>query len=338
MKTAIKYILLSCLIALILPGCTRPDYQEEIEATIPVTLAIANEITARAIGDPVHSVNRILVLPFQKINPALPGNAPSNFTPVYSLARQWDVATFPSGNLTLKLVKGLTYQVMVIGYNANDYNFNTPNAAGNRFSIGSVTTPTLLNNFHLYPKAPNIIPEFFSCFCTASDNGTSLGTIFTPNTNTNISLSGQLNRLVSGLNIQISNIPTYVKSISLTAERMVKAIRVVDTIASLVQTVGDGESRLIQKLTPSNGQILFSNLLLPTMDTYKTKLYLNVSYGQTTETYTIKVQDTNISSGNSISLKPNHVITITGDYMKINLGFKLTYTINLDDNKWDGLQ
>ena len=107
---------------------------------------------------PVYSVNRILVLPFQKINPALPGNDPSNFTPVYSLARQWDVATFPSGNLTLKLVKGLTYQVMVIGYNANDYNFNTPNATGNRFSIGSVTTPTLLNNFnpvsytHLYRK------------------------------------------------------------------------------------------------------------------------------------------------------------------------------------------
>ena len=337
MKT-ILYILLSYLIANTLTGCTHPEYQDETETSIPVTLAVSNAIKARAIGDPVHSVNRILVLPFQKINTALPGNDPSNFTPVYSLARQWDVATFPSGNLTLKLVKGLTYQVMVIGYNANDYNFNTPNAASNRFSIGSVTTPTLLNNFHLYSKAPNIVPEFFSCFCTASDNGTSLGTTFTPGDNTSIRLSGQLNRLVSGLNVQISNIPAFVKSISLTAERMVKAIRVVDTIASLVQTSGDGESRLIQKLTPISGQTFFSNLLLPTMDTYKTKLYLNVSYRQITETYTIKVQDTNISSGNSITLKPNHVITITGDYTKINLGFKLTYTINLDDNKWDGLQ
>lgn len=337
MKT-ILYILLPFLIANILAGCTRPEYQDETEISIPVTLAVGNEIKARAIGDPVHSVNRILVLPFQKINAALPGNDPSNFTPVYSFARQWDVATFPSGNLTLKLPKGLTYQVMVIGYNANDYDFNTPNAASNRFSIGSVTSPTHLNNFHLYPKAPNLVPEFFSCFCTATDNGTSLGTTFTPGDNTHIGLSGQLNRLVSGLTVQITGIPDFVKSISLTAERMVKAIQVIDTLASLVQTAGDGESRLIQKLTPTNGQVLFSNLLLPTMDTYKTKLYLNVSYGLVTETYTIKVQDTNISSGNSITLKPNHVVTITGDYTKINLGFKLTYTINLDDNKWDGLQ
>ena len=227
---------------------------------------------------------------------------------------------------------------MVIGYNSGDFDFNNQASINNKFTIGSATTPTRLDNFHLYPKQPNVIPEFFTTFCTATNNGTSLGTTFTPSSNTNISLTGQLKRLVSGLIVQIAGIPGYVKSLSLSAERMVKATRVSDTIPSLIQTTGDGESRLIQKLVPSNNKVLFSNLLLPTKSNYNTKLYLNVNYGSTTETYMIKVADSAISNGNSISLNPNHVVKIEGSYNKINLGFTLSYTINLDDNKRDGLQ
>ena len=338
MRTRILYILLSYLIINLLTGCTRTESTEESEITLPVDLSIKQKITTRALGDPTHSVNRILVLPFQKINASLSDNNLNNFTPLYGFARQWDIATFPSGSLTLKLPKDFTYQVMVIGYNSGDFNFNNQASTNNKFTIGSATTPTRLDNFHLYPKQPNIVPEFFTAFCTATNNGSPLGTTFTPTSNTNISLAGQLKRLVSGLTVQITGVPDYVKSITLRAERMVKATRVSDTIPSLVQTTGDGESRLIQKLIPSGGQVTFSNLLLPTKSTYSTKLYLDVSYGLVTETYTIKVPDSAISIGNSISLNPNHVVKIDGTYAKINLGFMISYTINLDDNKWDGLQ
>lgn len=338
MRNRILHIILSYLIVTLFTGCTRTESPEDSEITLPVDLSINQKITTRALGDPTHSVNRILVLPFQKINPSFPDNNLNNFTPLYNFARQWDIATFPSGNLTLKLPKDFTYQVMVIGYNSGDFDFNNQASINNKFTIGSATTPTRLDNFHLYPKQPNVIPEFFTTFCTATNNGTSLGTTFTPSSNTNISLTGQLKRLVSGLTVQITGIPGYVKSLSLSAERMVKATRVSDTIPSLIQTTGDGESRLIQKLVPSNNKVLFSNLLLPTKSNYNTKLYLNVNYGSTTETYMIKVADSAISNGNSISLNPNHVVKIEGSYNKINLGFTLSYTINLDDNKWDGLQ
>lgn len=339
MRTRTLYILLSYLIVNLFTGCSHIESPNDSEITLPVDLSINQKITTRALGDPIHSVNRILVLPFQKINSTLPDNNLNNFTPLYGFARQWDIATFPSGNLTLKLPKDFTYQVMVIGYNSNDFDFNNQASINNKFSIGSATTPTRLDNFHLYPKQPNVVPEFFTTFCTATNNGTPSGKTFTPSSsNTNISLTGQLRRLVSGLTVQITGIPNYVKSISLSAERMVKATRVNDTIPSLVQSTGDGENRLIQKLVPSGNRVLFSNLLLPTKSTYSTKLYLNVNYGLTTETYTIKVPDSAISTGNRISFNPNHVVKIEGTYAKINLGFVLSYTINLDDNKWDGLQ
>lgn len=339
MKTLKRYILLPCLITCFIAGCARTEDPEDPETNLPITLSVNHEISTRALDDPTSTVNRILVLPFQKINTSLSDNDLTNFIPAYGFAKQWDIATFPSGNLTLKLPTKFTYTVLVIGYNANDYDFNNHGAVENRFSIGSVASPTNLGNFHLYPKAPNVVPEFFSCFLSASNNGTPLGTTFTPTNTTNISLGGQLNRLVSGLTVTITGIPTFVESISLTAERMVKAIQVSDTTASLVQTPGDNQSRLIQQLVPSGGQVLFSNLLLPTQDANKTKLYLNVSYGQTTETYMIKVPDmSSVSSGNSITLNPNHVVNILGTYAQINFGFTLTYAINLDDNKWDGLQ
>ncbi|MCR9011215.1 hypothetical protein [Gabonibacter chumensis] len=338
MKKVKSYLLFFCLCTIVFIGCTRKEEIEQSEVVLPLKLLFDNNLNAKALGDPVHSVNRILVLPFQKLNPLLPDNNLNNYAPLYLFARQWNVASFPVGNLVLKLPRNFAYKVLVIGYNSNDYDFNNQGATSNRFSIGSAVSPTRLDNFHLYPKSPNVVPEFFTCYLTATNGSIVIGTTFTPTSDVNLTLSGQLNRIVSGLTVKITAIPGYVKSISLMAERMVKAIRVSDTIASLVQTTGGTESRLIQKLVPSAGQVLFSNILLPTMTTYKTKLYLNVSYGSVTDIYTIKINDSQVSSDNSIILKPNRVVNISGPYNKINLGFELSYTIKLDDGKWDGLQ
>ena len=89
---------------------------------------------------------------------------------------------------------------------------------------------------------------------------------------------------------------------------------------------------------PSSGNLTFSTYILPTFDTNKTGFYLDVEYGAYTQRYTVKVPDSDVSSGNKFTLNPNHAINVTGDYSKINIGFNLSFTINLDDNAWDGLQ
>lgn len=289
------------------------------------------------IGTSTHTVNRILVLPFQKINKDLDNSETDNFVPAWNFARQWDVAGFPASSLVLKLAKSFTYKVLVIGYNQDDYDFNNPGLSSNQIKFTDQPLPTTLDNFILAPVFAGNVPELFVGYCIAIQGNTEIGPVFTPQSGTDIFLSGNLKRFVSGLGVYLRDIPGYVKSISLVAERLVKSVQVNDSLPVAVQTPGDGESRIIQKLVPEAGAVRFNNFLLPIPAANKSMFYLDVEYDSTIERYLIQVPDTEVSQSNGIILLPNGAVTISGSYNNINFGFEINRSINLDDDEWDGL-
>lgn len=341
MRRGIRRIGIPGITVLFLFACSRLEVPEqEGDGLVPVEITVGKVAVSEALPDSraaASPVSRILVLPFQKLNTALPDSQADNFIPAWNFARQWDVNAFPAESLSLKLAKSFTYKVLVIGYRQSDYNYYSPGAVSNLVELAVQPAPSSLANFRFMPKSPARVPEFFTCVLTASQNGIPIGTVFTPGETTNISLSGQLKRFVSGLNVSVTNIPGYVKSMTLTAEKMVKSIQVNDTVAVAVQVPGDQDSRVIQKLIPVSGSVNFTTILLPTLNVNKSKYYLIVEYDSTTETYTINVPDSEVSQSNSIILLPNGTVNITGSYSLINIGFEISRTIDLDDDSWDGV-
>ena len=180
--------------------------------------------------------------------------------------------------------------------------------------------------------------SFFSCLGIGYMNSTITGPTFKPSQINNV--KGTLVRLVSGLSLQINNVPNYVKSISLIAERLVTGIRASDAAPMTWQTAGDASQKTLGTKTPVAGTVNFNLFMLPTTAARSTLLYLDVAYGNGfTERYTVKVPDSaGVASGNRITFDSNHWVKITGDYSSVNLGFTLTGNINLDDNAWDGIQ
>lgn len=339
MKSAIRYILSLSMVIALFTACSEPEGIERGEMAY-MNLSVDQDLLTRAtadIGTATHTVNRILVLPFQKVNQSLPDNQAGNFIPAWTFARQWDISSFPSSSLSLKLPVSMTYKVMVIGYNQNDYDFSNPAMASTRIILTNQPTPTTLANFRLTPKAPENVPELFVSYCIASQGSTVIGPVFTPQPGTTISLATTLKRFVSGLGVYVTDIPGYVKSVTLVAERMVKSIQVNDSLPVVVQTPGDLENRVIQKLVPAAGSVKFNVFLLPTRTTNKSMFYLDVEYDSVVERYQIKVPDSAVSQANGIILNPNGAVVISGSYSKINFGFEIRGVINLDDDAWDGI-
>lgn len=339
-KTSKKLYFLSGILAvLLISGCSADDTPVISPGdTVPVRFEInsVSQAYTRAPGNPVLSVNRILILPFKKTNEGATNDA-VNFTPDYNAARQININSFPVVATMLNLSAASTYQIIAIGYNQNDYDYTNQGNVSRRFSIGSTGTPATLANLYLQPTNVTNVPEFFSCIGSGYSSGTLVGRYFKPGNINNI--QGNMKRIVSGLTLSISNIPSFVTSISLVAENLVTAASVVDGTPLVSQTIGDGGIRLLDKKTPVSGTVNFNRYMLATLDSYKSLFYLDVSYGIFTERYTVKIADNaNIVSGNRIISTPNHWVIISGDYNSINLGFKITDNINLDDNSWDGIQ
>lgn len=334
MKAGIYNILILLTVFLFLSGCSPAGMENQPEdKVISVGLSLNTDLLTKAsvdIGKDTSVVDRILVVPFQKVNVSLPDSRTDNFIPVWNFARQWNVSSFPVQSLKLGLMRGQIYKVLVLGYNHLDYDFYNPSLSTNWVVLNSQPLPTTLANFQLYPKSANQVPEFFTCFCISAGNA-----VFEPQEGG--ILSGRLGRVVSGLSVQVTGIPGYVKSVSLVADKMVKAVRVADTTASLVQMPGDNENRVIQTQNVVSGNVKFSNFLLPTGVANKTLLYLDITLGATRQRYTIKLPETDVSVDNQVILMPNSPVKITGDYDKINYGFTISRDINLDDDVWDGL-
>ena len=325
---------------ILLGGCSTEADQNlfPTETCISVHLTTnGNTGYTRAPGDAALSVNRILLLPFRKADETL-ANDPANFVPEYSSASQLNVSSFPVVATKLNLSSTSTYQLVIIGYNQNDYDFLNQNDATRRFSIISTAIPATLANVCLQPANPAVVPEYFSCIGTGYLNASAVGQTFKPSQVNNV--KGILTRLVSGLSLQVSNVPGYVKSMTLVAEQLVTGIRTTDAVPLTWQTAGDGGVRILGTRTPVSGNVNFNLYMLPTTATRKTLLYLDVAYGNGfTERYTVKIPDSEgVVSGNRITFDSNHWVKIAGDYSAINLGFTLVGNINLDDNAWDGIQ
>lgn len=326
--------------AFILGGCTA---EEDLPAappenTVPVRFEIQsdNQVLSRAPGDITLSANRILILPFIKTNESL-DNSAGNFIPVYAAAKQLNVSNFPAVSTMLNLVATSTYQILVIGYNQNDYDFANQASASKRFDIGSVTTPTTLHNLYLKPVSAIDVPEFFSCIGNAYSGSTLKGNTFKPSEINYV--QGNLKRRVSGLSLTMTGIPAYVSSITLVAERLVTASKATDATPLQWQTAGDAGLKVFEKQIPVAGKVSFNKFVLSTLDAQNTYLYLDVTYGIFTDRYTVKVADVaGVSAANRITFTPNHWVRITGTYASINLGFTIAGNINLDDNNWDGIQ
>ncbi len=338
------YIIICCLLGglsvFFMQGCSKDENESPDKNSVAIPFNLnANQkdlLLSSSFDNSSHTVNRILILPFKKTSETAT-NDDINFVPDFTAAKQFDVSTFPTNATMLNLTQGISYKVMVIGYNRNDYNQSNPTATGSRFSIGSINNPIQLDNLHLNPTSPVSIPEFFSCVCNAQTNGSSLGAIFVAQDG--IKLTGNLTRIISGLSLEVTNIPAFVDSVTLVAEQLVTAIKARDGVPTAWQTVGDAGNKILGKLVPTNNTVNFNTYLLPTFDARKTKLFLDVHYGSFTERYMVKIPDlADVSVSNSIIFLPNQAVNITGDYAKINIGFTITGTINLDDDAWDGIQ
>lgn len=338
-RTTDLYFWAALLASLWLGGCSTDDIPLDQEVgTVSVPLSIMEEggNLTRALGDATPSVNRVLILPFKKTNESL-ANDPVNFVPDYTTAKQIDINAFPLNTAMLRMTAGSTYQLMVIGYNRNDYDFVNPAASGRRFDLGISGRPSTLADVNLKLINATDIPELFSCMGSGYNGAVLVGGLFKPEQINNI--KGTLTRISSGLTLNITNIPAYVTSIRLRAEQLVTAVKAADGTPVQWQIVGDTGVRTLGLSTPVSGKVTFNTFMLPTLDARKTLLYLDVIYAGITEQYTVKIADVaNVVSGNRIIFSPNHWVRIDGDYNKINLGFTLSYNINLDDNAWDGIQ
>lgn len=325
------------LISFLIGGCAVEDTAgDDPAATTAVKLNIDGDASfTRAPGDVALSVNRILIVPFRKTNESLTDDA-VNYVPDYNAAKQINVSSFPAIATMLNLSAASSYQIMVIGYNQTDYDFTNPNSASRTFSMSPTGSATLAN-FYLQPVKPTVVPEFYTCIGNGYMNGTLVGSIFKPGQINNV--QGTLKRVVSGLSLTISNIPSFVSSVSLIAEQLVTSSHGTDGTPLAWQTAGDSGIKLFGNKAPVNGTVNFNYFILPTLDAHQTLFYVDVNYGIFTDRYTVKVPDTaNVSSGNRIIFTPNHWVRITGDYSKINFGFTISDNINLDDNAWDGIQ
>lgn len=323
-------------VLLLLTGCSDHDLSGSLpEGRVVVRLAIDGSYS-RSPGDVTPSVNRIYVLPFRKMNEGLNDDS-VNFVPEYGAARQLDVVSFPVVSTFLNLQSASSYRILILGYNRLDYDAAHPDVVSTRFSIGPGAASATLANLYLQPASPVVVPEFFSCPATGYLPGGAVGNVFKPGDVTYI--RGNLQRLVSGLTIGIGNIPGYVTSLTLVAERLATSLGASDGVPLTWQTAGDGGLKTFSRQVPVSGRVTFDQFVLPSTDVHNTLLYLDVAFGTSTQRYVVRVPDTpGVSSGNRITFARNHWVRIDGDYSKIDLGFTISDDINLDDDAWDGLQ
>jgi hypothetical protein len=279
------------------------------------------------------NVDRILILPFKKTNEGLP-NEGGNFVPDYGLAKQFNVDDFPGYMLMLDFLDATTYKVLVLAYGRSDYDFGNRGYAGNAFDLGALSSPESLDNIHLNLSSASVIPEIYVATCYAYNGNVLVGDYFKPSEITN--LRGTMKRIVSGLSIAVTGIPSAVLSVELLADNLTKAVKLIGATPTVWQTSGDFSSRSLGIQVPDSGRVIFNKYLLPTFDSHKTKLFLNINYAGNVEHYTVNVADVEgVSSSDSIIFLPNQVVSISGDYSS-NIGFTINNAINLDDNSWDG--
>ncbi len=338
-KRFASYFLLCIAVVLLLSGCAQDevsDPEDNQKVLVPVEISGINLVQTKALGDPTHTVDRILILPFKKTDENA-SNDDYNFILDYASVVQFDVNSFAYSTM-LSLPKSVTYKIMVIGYGRNDYDWSSRNSNTGRFQIYSVIESNgRLDFVYLYANVPNDVPEIFTAAGTAYNDAIAVGESFKAEQINK--LTANLTRAVSGISLSISNVPSSVKSVTLITDHLVSGMRLRDRFIS--GWVSQGGIMILDTKAPVAGKITFSKYLLP-MYIYQdasTKLYLDIMYNDnTTRRYTVKVPDVaGLSSANNITFAPNNMVFISGDYLNMDIGFQIQYAINLDDDIWDGI-
>lgn len=332
-----RYFMLS-MIAFLFLGCSQgEDYIQADTRTIAIPVEIKGLTLnlTKSIGTQPYTVNRVFILPFKKVDESVPENEDGNFRIDMDLIKQVAFNTSPAFLTMLDLTEGATYKILAVGYNSNDFDENIP---GNNKFLLPFTNQGALDFAYLRAVLATDIPDIFTATGISYNGENPFGEFFKPEEIRSLKIG--LNRMVSGLNLEITNIPGYVASITLVAEKLVEGLSVSNFKAFTIRDGSDADAtRTFSTQIPEAGNVRFNHYLLPTLDVNRTKFYLDIELGSQTERYLIRVNDiAGISSGNSIAFYPNHVVKISGDYSRIDLGFTLNYSIHLDDNKWDGLQ
>ncbi|MBK5722938.1 hypothetical protein JGH11_18880 [Dysgonomonas sp. Marseille-P4677] len=333
-----KYLIWSIIIAVLFSCNQNEDFAQADEQTISVPIEIngfAEDLT-KSIENQPHTVNRVLILPFKKIDETASTNDDNNFNLDQANVKQVELNNSPTYETMLPLTQGATYKIFAIGYNNNNYDINNPNL-DNKFDL-LYLAPNILYDFYYYSKSATAISDFFTAIGISYNDDIQVGEYFKPEEIKTLKID--LVRSVSGLNLEIVNIPAYVTSITLVAEKLVQSVFLVDLEYLNIQSeIANDNLKTFSTQIPVAGNVSFNHYLLPTFDVNKTKFYLDIKLGSLTERYLLKVNDVEgVSSNNSISFYPNQVVKISGDYSNINLGFTLSYSINLDDDNWDGIQ
>lgn len=319
---------------------TGIDIETESNHIVHVPIEINNaEISwTRSIEHQPNTTNRVLLLPFKKNDENIINNESDNYSPDFSAAREVEIGAAISSFSKLNLLSGHTYKIIAIGYNQTDYNFADMHNPNNRFSIESTVSPATLLSTYLLSQSATSVPELFFGTGNALNGDTLKGEYFKPEQITRVKAT--LTRVVSGLNIEIKDIPQDISSITLVAEKLVKGVFLPELSSASIIAAEDADLlKTLSTQSPQGGSVSFNHYLLPTFDLNRCQLYLDVSYNNYTDRYTVKVPDVSgISLANRLIFSPNQVIKISGSFSQMNIGFNISYGINLEDDVWDGIQ
>ncbi|NMA73830.1 MAG: hypothetical protein GX963_06635 [Bacteroidales bacterium] len=303
---------------------------------VPLEIGGIKRIQTKSLETQPHIVNRVLLLPFKKIDESIPTNEEDNFNLDQTSLKQVEIKESPTFLTMLELEQGSTYTIFAIGYGNNDYNINDADQ-DRKFDL-SYSVPDILQTLYLQSVSATDVSGFFSAIGISHDNVLEIGKYFKPEGIKTIKVN--LTRSVSGLSLEIRNIPSSVTSITLIAEKLVQSVFLTDL--EFLHVVSEIENEALKTFStqiPDVGSVSFDHYLLPTFSVNRTRFYLDVQSGIFTERFLMKVNDVaGISSNNSISFYPNQLVKISGDYSNIDIGFTLDYSINLDDDDWDGIQ
>lgn len=313
-------------------GCSvekGPAPEDGTTAAVQLGLSTDSWHTRTFTNDPAtHSVDRILVMPFTKTGP---DDTDASFTPVTSQMVQYDVPDFDY-NLSLKLLKGSTYKILVLGYNSADYDHNDPSSASNKFLL-NYTAPTLEDfAVTLVPAASVSEPiascEIFKGFAKTSGGAES----FVASDETRLECT--LRRIVGGFSITLDDLPPDTIAVIFAGSGLssgvmlggdsspIPSINATEELALMIPSEGSSTVSFDGYLFPCAAatfqiQAIVGSFQLPVFD-------VSATDPETDETF------------DTFPITANRAYNVSGSYNDFKFVIDVGAGLDLDDDEWDG--
>lgn len=312
-----------------LVGCAVDDSPVSAsEGTVDVRLSLtAGGWQTRVFtNDPAtHSVDRILVIPFNKTGA---DTTAASYTPDMSQIVQYDVAAFEY-EVSTKLLRGKTYKILVLGYNSADYDYYDRLSGSNKFELDYMATS--LEDFALTIVPPDGVSPIASCeifkgFATIADGSD----YFVAGENNEIKCT--LQRMVGGFSITLNDIPSDAEYVLLAANGLSYGAMLGGDESPISST---SDEDMLALLTPSEGTISFDIYLFSCAGA-SFQIQVGVS-GFQLPVYTIVA--TNPATGETLDIFPivaNEAYNLSGSYNDFKFVIDIGPSVGLDDDEWDG--